>query len=33
MQLTLLKSKIHRAMVTGVSLYYEGSLTVFVRAG
>lgn len=28
MQVTLLKSKIHRAAVTGASLYYEGSLTV-----
>ena len=28
MQLTLLKSKIHRATVTGASLEYEGSLTV-----
>ncbi len=28
MQLTLLKSKIHRATVTGASLQYEGSLTV-----
>jgi aspartate 1-decarboxylase len=28
MQLTLLKSKIHRATVTGASLGYEGSLTV-----
>jgi len=28
MQLTLLKSKIHRAAVTGASLDYEGSLTV-----
>jgi len=28
MQLTLLKSKIHRATVTGASLHYEGSLTV-----
>ena len=28
MQLTLLKSKIHRAAVTGASLHYEGSLTV-----
>jgi aspartate 1-decarboxylase len=27
-QLTLLKSKIHRATVTGASLDYEGSLTV-----
>ncbi len=27
-QLTLLKSKIHRAAVTGTSLDYEGSLTV-----
>lgn len=30
MQLTLLKSKIHRAAVTGASLDYEGSLTVSV---
>jgi aspartate 1-decarboxylase len=28
MQLTILKSKIHRATVTGASLYYEGSLTI-----
>ena len=28
MQLTLLKSKIHHATVTGASLDYEGSLTV-----
>jgi aspartate 1-decarboxylase len=28
MQLALLKSKIHRATVTGASLDYEGSLTV-----
>src|SRR5947207_4381530 len=28
MQITLLKSKIHRAVVTGASLDYEGSLTV-----
>jgi len=28
MQITLLKSKIHRATVTGASLHYEGSLTV-----
>ena len=28
MQLTLLKSKIHRASVTGASLHYEGSLTI-----
>src|SRR6059058_4184096 len=28
MQLTLLKSKIHRATVTGASLDYEGSLTI-----
>src|SRR5882724_3930359 len=28
MQLTLLKSKIHRAAITGASLDYEGSLTV-----
>jgi aspartate 1-decarboxylase len=28
MQLTMLKSKIHRATVTGASLHYEGSLTV-----
>jgi len=26
--LTLLKSKIHRATVTGASLHYEGSLTI-----
>ena len=25
---TLLKSKLHRATVTGASLHYEGSLTV-----
>lgn len=30
MQLTLLKSKIHRAAVTGASLDYEGSLTISV---
>lgn len=30
MQLTLLKSKIHRAVVTGASLDYQGSLTVSV---
>ena len=30
MELTLLKSKIHRATVTGASLDYEGSLTVSV---
>src|SRR5207237_6053532 len=30
MQLTLLKSKIHRATVTGASSDYEGSLTVSV---
>jgi aspartate 1-decarboxylase len=28
MQLTLLKSKIHRGTVTGASLGYEGSLTI-----
>lgn len=28
MQITLLKSKIHRGAVTGASLHYEGSLTV-----
>jgi aspartate 1-decarboxylase len=28
MQLTLLKSKVHRAVVTGASLHYEGSLTI-----
>jgi aspartate 1-decarboxylase len=28
MQLTLLKSKIHRAAVTGASIDYEGSLTI-----
>ena len=28
MNLTLLKSKIHRAAVTGASLHYEGSLTI-----
>jgi aspartate 1-decarboxylase len=28
MQITLLKSKIHRATVTGASLEYEGSLTM-----
>jgi aspartate 1-decarboxylase len=28
MQLTLLKSKIHRATVTDASLHYEGSLTI-----
>jgi aspartate 1-decarboxylase len=28
MELTLLKSKIHRAVVTGASVDYEGSLTV-----
>src|SRR5437870_3385510 len=28
MRLTILKSKIHRATVTGASLHYEGSLTV-----
>ncbi|PYL96992.1 MAG: aspartate 1-decarboxylase, partial [Verrucomicrobia bacterium] len=26
--MTLLKSRIHRATVTGASLHYEGSLTV-----
>lgn len=28
MQLTLLKSKIHRATITGASLHYEGSLSI-----
>ncbi|MFH1076291.1 MAG: aspartate 1-decarboxylase [Pseudomonadota bacterium] len=28
MYLTLLKSKIHRAIVTGADLHYEGSLTI-----
>jgi aspartate 1-decarboxylase len=28
MQLTLLKSKLHRATVTGASLHYEGSMTI-----
>ncbi len=28
MQLTLLKSKIHRAAVTSASLHYEGSMTI-----
>lgn len=28
MQLSLLKSKIHRAAVTGASLHYEGSMTI-----
>ena len=28
MQLSLLKSKIHRATVTGASLHYEGSMTI-----
>jgi aspartate 1-decarboxylase len=28
MQITILKSKIHRATVTGASLDYEGSLTI-----
>jgi aspartate 1-decarboxylase len=28
MQLTLLKSKIHRGTVTGASLHYEGSMTI-----
>ena len=28
MQITLLKSKLHRATVTGASLHYEGSLTI-----
>jgi aspartate 1-decarboxylase len=28
MQVTLLKSKIHRATVTGASLHYEGSMTI-----
>ena len=31
MQLNLLKSKIHRAAVTGASLHYEGSLTIDCR--
>jgi hypothetical protein len=26
--ITLLKSKIHRATVTGASLHYEGSMTI-----
>ena len=30
MHLILLKSKIHRAAVTGASLHYEGSLTIAV---
>lgn len=30
MLLTLLKSKIHRAAVTGASLHYEGSMTIAV---
>lgn len=30
MQVTLLKSKIHRAMVTDASLHYEGSLSIDV---
>jgi aspartate 1-decarboxylase len=33
MQLTLLKSKVHRAAVTGASLDYEGSLTVSADLG
>lgn len=28
MNLTLLKSKLHRATVTGASLHYEGSMTI-----
>jgi aspartate 1-decarboxylase len=28
MDLTLLKSKLHRATVTGASLHYEGSMTI-----
>ena len=28
MHITLLKSKIHRATVTGASLHYEGSMTI-----
>ena len=28
MQMTILKSKIHRAAVTGASLHYEGSMTI-----
>ena len=28
MEITLLKSKIHRAAVTGASLHYEGSMTI-----
>ena len=28
MQMNLLKSKIHRAAVTGASLHYEGSMTI-----
>jgi len=28
MELTLLKSKLHRATVTGASLHYEGSMTI-----
>ena len=28
MQLTILKSKIHRGTVTGASLHYQGSLTI-----
>jgi aspartate 1-decarboxylase len=28
MELTLLKSKLHRAAVTGASLHYEGSMTI-----
>lgn len=30
MLLTILKSKLHRATVTGASLHYEGSLTIAV---
>jgi aspartate 1-decarboxylase len=33
MELTLLKSKIHQAVVTGASLNYEGSLTVSADLG
>lgn len=28
MQMTILKSKIHRAAVTGASMHYEGSMTI-----
>jgi aspartate 1-decarboxylase len=31
MQVTILKSKIHRAAVTGASLNYEGSLTIDIE--